>query len=338
MHNENEKFQVNRRTFLAGSLASLAMLAAPKWANASKNQPLSARMDFAPWGVQAAMYLAQSKGWFNEAGLEVDIQDGRGSGNTLQLVNAGQVDVGQVQLGLVPQALVKSAKVRAFAGFGRATDLAAIVDTNSSFQKVADLKGKRIVCFAGSPWAPFIDFWLAQGGLDRSSVDLMMVDATALWSTYTTGRADAILSTGPSIIPPAQLVRPSRAILASDAGVHFPSYGLIASNDSIANRGDALAALVKTQQRAWQYLKAGHADEGADAMIQLRPNAKLNKEVLINQIRLTLDTFDTPATNGKPIGWQAEQDWQAALVTMKKANALTKEVALSDIYTNQFIA
>lgn len=337
MKNEKAALKINRRTFIAGSLASLAMMAAPKRLRAATLTPLSARMDFAPWGVQAAMYLAQSKGWFTAAGLNVDIQDGRGSGNTLQLVNAGQVDIGQVQLGLVPQAIVKSAKVRAFAGFGRATDLAAIVDVNSPFHKVADLKGKRIVCFAGSPWAPFIDFWLAQGGLDRTSVELMMVDATALWSTYTTGRADAILSTGPSIIPPAQAVRPSRAILASDAGVNFPSYGLIASDTTVATRGEDLTALVKTQQQAWQYLKDGHAEEGADAMIQLRPNARLVKEVLVRQIQMTIDTFNTPATAGKPIGWQAESDWQAALKTMKEANALTKDVALSDIYTNQFI-
>lgn len=338
MNNHKAELRINRRSFIAGSLASMVMMTAPKFVQAAGLQTLSARMDFAPWGVQAAMYLAQSKGWFNDAGLAVDIQDGRGSGNTLQLVNAGQVDVGQVQLGLVPQARVKSARVTAFAGFARATDLAAIVDVNAPYQKVADLKGKRIVCFAGSPWAPFIDYWLAQGSLDRSSVDLMMVDASALWSTYTTGRADAILSTGPSIIPPAQAVRPSRAILASDAGVNFPSYGLIASDKTVATRGEALTALVKTQQRAWQYLKEGHADEGADAMIQLRPNAKLNKAILVRQIQLTLDTFTTPATAGKPVGWQAEADWQAALQTMKQANALTSDVSLSDIYTNQFVS
>ncbi|NKC49789.1 ABC transporter substrate-binding protein [Ochrobactrum anthropi ATCC 49188] len=49
------------------------------------------------------MHLCQVKGWFKDVGLEVYVQDGRGSGNTLQLVNAGQVDVGQVQLGLVPR-------------------------------------------------------------------------------------------------------------------------------------------------------------------------------------------------------------------------------------------
>ena len=59
-----------------------------------KLDKLSVRLDFSPWGVQAAMHLAQNKGWFKAAGLDVDIQDGRGSGSTIQLVNAGQADVG----------------------------------------------------------------------------------------------------------------------------------------------------------------------------------------------------------------------------------------------------
>lgn len=335
MNNGGNKFGILRRAFLAGSLATFA---APAIVRAQGLQPLSARMDFAPWGVQAAMHLAQVKGWFKDVGLEVDVQDGRGSANTLQLVNAGQVDVGQVQLGLVPQARIKSATVRSFAGFGRATDLACVVDRDSDYKTVADLKGKSIVCFAASPWAPFIDYWLAKGGLDRSSVELLLVDPAALWSTYTTRRADAILSTGPSIIPPAEAVRPSRGILASDAGVNFPSYGLIASDESIEKRGDALKALVAAQQKAWAYLRDGNAGEGADAMIQQRPNAKLVKEVLVRQIELTIETFETPATTGKPIGWQADADWNAALATMEEANAIPSGLTLSDVFTNDFIA
>ena len=106
----------------AASLTALAIalgLAGP----AVADEALTVRLDFSPWGVHAAMHLAQQQGWFDEAGLDVDVQDGRGSGNTLQLVNAGQVDVGQIQLGLVPAARQSGATVTSFAGFGRRTDL-----------------------------------------------------------------------------------------------------------------------------------------------------------------------------------------------------------------------
>ena len=72
-----------RRIFLS-TLMLLSIVAASTGASpASAQDKLSVRLDFSPWGVQAAMHLAQNKGWFKEAKLDIDIQDGRGSGNTI---------------------------------------------------------------------------------------------------------------------------------------------------------------------------------------------------------------------------------------------------------------
>jgi NitT/TauT family transport system substrate-binding protein len=86
---------LTRRTILAGVGAGAAAWPTRR-ARAQAADALSVRLDFSPWGIHAAMHLANTKGWFREARLTVDVQDGRGSGNTLQLVNAGQVDVGQI--------------------------------------------------------------------------------------------------------------------------------------------------------------------------------------------------------------------------------------------------
>src|SRR6201996_657164 len=141
-----------------GLLSILLLLTATAGglAPAAAQDKLSVRLDFSPWGVQAAMHLAQNKGWFKETGLDVDIQDGRGSGNTIQLVNAGQADVGQVQVGLVGSARAKGATIRAIATFQRRTDLCVLVDRDSPISRAADLRGKTVVVFAASPWAPFV--------------------------------------------------------------------------------------------------------------------------------------------------------------------------------------
>jgi len=324
--------KLTRRAALVGASGAIA---APHVARAQQEK-LTVRLDFSPWGVQAAMHLAETKGWFRDAGLAVDVQDGRGSGNTLQLINAGQADVGQIQVGLIAQAREQGATVRAFAGFGRRTDLAVLVDRDSPMQKVQDFRGKSIVVFAASPWAPFIDAWLKAGGLDRNSVNVMFVDPAALWGTYTAKRADGLMSTTPSAIPVAEKPRPSRAIQADDAGVVFPSYGLIATEATIRTRGPALKRLVETQQRAWAQLKA-NLDEGIEAMIKQRPDAKLDAAVLREQIKLTIEFFDTPATKGKAIGWQSEEDWTAALRALEAAGAIKPGWKAGDYFTNEFI-
>jgi NitT/TauT family transport system substrate-binding protein len=319
--------------FLRAAFVACLTLAA---GSAMAQERISVRLDFSPWGVHAAMHLAEARGWFREAGLVVDVQDGRGSGNTLQLVNAGQADVGQIQLGLIAQAREAGATVKSFAGFGRRTDLSVLVDRDSPIRTVQDFRGKSLVVFAASPWAPFIDAWLRAGGLDRTSVNVMFVDPAALWGTYTAKRADGLMSTTPSAIPVAEGPRPSRAVQAEDAGIAFPSYGLMATEATIRARGPALAALVATQQRAWTYLRA-NPDDGAAAIARARPDARLDARVLREQIRLTIEFFDTPATQGRPIGWQAEADWTKALRALEAAGAVKPGWQASNYFTNELV-
>ena len=110
-------------------------------------------------------------------------------------------------------------------------------------------------------------------------------------------------------------VRPALASTLRAAGTGALSISVGSSPTlavaTIRARGPALAALVATQQRAWAHL-ASNPDDGVEAMIRQRPDAKLDRDVLRAQIRLTIEFFDTPATKGRPIGWQAEQLVQVA--------------------------
>lgn len=303
---------------------------------AGAQEQLTVRLDFSPWGVHAGMHLAQQRGWFEEAGLNVEVQDGRGSGNTLQLVNAGQVDVGQVQLGLLAAAREEGAKVTSFAGFQRKTDLCILVDKDSETSEIADLKGKSLVVFAASPWASFVNDFIAAGGLEEGDVEILFVDPAALWGTYTAGRADGLMSTIGSAIPVAEASRPSKCLMLDLAELYFPSYGLIASEDVIAERGEELAKLVEVQQRAWAEIKE-NPQAGVDAILAMRQDAKLNPEVLREQIQLTVDYFDTPATEGKPIGWQSEEDWAQALAGMEKIGLIASGWTATDYFTNDLV-
>jgi NitT/TauT family transport system substrate-binding protein len=324
------------RRILLSTMMLLGIAAGAGSSPAAAEDKLSVRLDFSPWGVQAAMHLAQNQGWFKQAGLDVDIQDGRGSGNTIQLVNAGQADVGQVQVGLVGSARAKGAKIQSIATFQHRTDLCILIDRDSPMTKVADLRGKTVVVFAASPWAPFIDVYLKSGGLTRDDVKIDVVDAAALFGTYIAKRADGLMSTTGSALPIAEAQRPSKCLLASDGGIAFPSYGLVAREDTIAAKGAALRKLIAVEQRAWAQLQKAPED-GVKAMLAERPDAKLNPEVLLNQIKLTLDYFDTAATKGKPIGWQAQEDWEAALKSMQAAGVVEAGWNARDYYTNALV-
>jgi NitT/TauT family transport system substrate-binding protein len=324
--------RISRRFVIAASGA----VALPHIARAADT--LSVKLDFFPWGMHAGIHLAAVNGWFKEAALDVTTEDGRGSANALQLVNAGQFDVGQIQVGLLSQAAASGARLKAFAGFMRATDLACTVPEESTLHTVADMRGKSLVCFGASPWMPFVDLWLKVGGLTRDDVNLMLVDPAALFGTYTSGRADALLSPVGAALPVARKGRPSRPIMASDAGIFFPSYGLVATDAVLQSKRDALRRLVQTQQRAWAWLADNHLDDGVAAAQKQRPDSRIDPDIFREQIRICLTLFNTPNTADKPIGWQSQADWDACIATQIAAGVVKPGLQSSDFFTNDMIA
>lgn len=305
---------------------------------AQKIEKVSIRTDFTPAGSHAALHLAFVKGWFKDVGLDVDLQDGKGSLNTIQLIGTRDVDVGQLSVSTVPAAREAGMKVRSVASFARRSDFAVLVPKDSDIRKAQDLRGKRLVLFATSPWVPLVDTFLANAGMKREDVTVLFVDASAMYPTYSANRADAVLSLAPFALPVLEKIKPSVSIDAADYGIAMPALGLVAHEDMIAKRPEVLRKVVDVTVKAWEYIRDKGTDEAVAAVIKNRPDAKLDPDILAGQAKGYVAYFDTPNTKSKPVGWQSDEDWKQALVLMRKTGLIKSEMALQDVFTNDFIS
>src|SRR3984885_13044203 len=88
------KLQMRRRTILA---AAPALVAAPYVARAQTGKPEKTKVVLAVGGKSALYYLsltiAEKKGFFKDAGLEVEISDFAGGTKSLESLIGGSVDV-----------------------------------------------------------------------------------------------------------------------------------------------------------------------------------------------------------------------------------------------------
>lgn len=304
----------------------------------AESEKLRVRLDFSAWGMHAAMHLAQQKGWFKDAGLDVEIQDGTGTINTLQLVAVGQMDIGQVQLGTMAIAKENGLDLISIAGFARKGDLAVLVDEKLDVKSPADLIGKKLVCFTTSPWAPFIDPYFKASDVPKSKANVVMVAPSAMISTYASGNSDGFLSQAPFGQPMVAKVRPAKTLLLADSGINFPSYGLVTTPKALSDRTEAIKKFTQIQVKAWQYIYAGHEDEAVAAIVAQRPNAKLDPEILRAQIVAYREFFESPSQKGAPFGLQNDADWVAAIQSMEQVGAIKPGHKPSDYYTNAMLA
>ena len=112
---------------------------------------------------------------------------------------------------------------------------------------------------------------------------------------------------------------------------------MLVQQKMIDEKAAVLQRFTPVTTKAWDYIIDNHLDEAVDAVIKQRPNEKLDPAVIKAQIQLYLPLFATPATKGKPMGWQAEEDWAAALKAMEDAAVIKPGSKPSDYYTNRFI-
>ncbi|MBO1111576.1 ABC transporter substrate-binding protein [Bordetella petrii] len=322
---------------LAAAAAGLAAALACQAAAAQALEPLKVRLDWTPWGVQAAFHLAQHKGWYKQAGLDVTLEDGNGSVTTVQIVGSGDsFDLGHAALASMMIARDKGLPVKAVAVFARHSDIGLLVPADSGITGPAQLKGKKVAYTAGSLEAPFIDAFLARGKLAKSDIDLVNVDAAGKASTYAVGRADAAFSTIPFFLPVVSQNRPSKAVRFADFGLDMPSFGLFANEQKLAERGEAIGRFASVSARAWEYIYAGHQDEAVAAILAERPQARLDPRVLRGQIDALRDYFGTPAA-GRRLGAPVPADWVQAVRTLSSVGLVRADADPAGFYVPDLV-
>lgn len=324
---------LTRRHFVTAACAS----AASPWVRAqAAAMKLDFMLDFTPHGLHAPYFLAQQKGWFKEAGLNVNIQDGKGSVAVIQLAGAGKIDVGHAALGAMAIAQSKGVPVKAISSILRTNPVGVLFTKGAGYKSPADFKGKELIYTPSSLESPFVDTFLAAGNLKHGDVKLLATDIPSKVSTYLSGKGDGVVAPIPYMMAIMGGKRDSDWLRFTDFGMPMLDYGMVAGEDAIKAKPEALAAFNKVIARSFAYVLGGKLDEGVKAIVDARPEVKLNPEVLATQFKAYAQYIYTPTTQGLPVGAISAKDFEDTAATLKKFDLIPAAAKATDFYTLAF--
>ncbi|MSP51341.1 MAG: hypothetical protein EXQ91_02950 [Alphaproteobacteria bacterium] len=193
----------------------------------------------------------------------------------------GGIDLGKAAVSTIAPATPKGTSLRAIATCLPGNDLGVLVpsETGAKTVKVLEAKGISIIYTPGWLEAPFMDAFLKAGGSHRNKIKLIGVDATAKISSYMSGAGGSVVTSTPFLEPVLRKHKPSNVIKFSDHGLSLPSLGLIVGEETIVGKADALRKVVVVTANAWEKIlgDANAKKEAIDAIIAMRPNAKLDR-------------------------------------------------------------
>ncbi|WP_028922222.1 ABC transporter substrate-binding protein [Pseudonocardia acaciae] len=299
--------------------------------------PVTVQLDYIPSGQYGAFFLAQTRGFYSEAGLDVKIVPGQGTAQVVQRIQAGAAQIGFTDLIAVASSRAQNAKVKMIAPIYQKPPY--VIDTLQSGANVTDLRqlsGLTIGTGAGSFSPNVIRGVMRAAGLDPSGVRFTNIDPSTKNALLLQGKVPAIetfMTTEVSLKASAGDTKLSSLVLG-DHGLSLYSNGLVATDDYLATHGDVVRKFVAATLKGWQ---AAAQDPGAarDAVLAAQP--ALDPDVSLDMVRVVNGLAVTPYTRTHGLGAIDPEEMRRSYDFIRRNLGLDGLPPVADLYSADFL-
>jgi len=322
---------------LSALLLSVAasMLAAPSPALAKDE--VTMRLDWTLQGFHLPFVWALDKGYYDAEGIDAKLLEGRGSGNTAQLIGAKTDMFGGADASTAALTRSRGAEIKVLASFIQRSEGAVVSFASSGFKTPKDLIGKTVGTSQGSSSTVLFHAMLKASNIADSQVNIVTVDSTAKVASLLQHRVDAITGLMSAECAQVQAESEGQAVncmRVADFGVKALGEALIVNDDTIKANPDLVRRFVKASLRGWA---EAVNDPAQAAEIGHKHFPLADPKVLKAQFEMVLQSLHSPSSEGHPIGWMAEDDWKGTIEMLKTFMGLTSNAPISDYYTDAYI-
>jgi NitT/TauT family transport system substrate-binding protein len=255
---------------------------------------------FGAVGRDSFVWVAKEKGFYKDAGIDIDIQKGAAGTANLTLLKSGKVQFACLDLtGAIIQAGTgKFTDWRAVAAIHQQTLVSIMTTKDTGITRPTDLKGKTVATAAGSVSEQLFPAYAKLAGLDPSTVKIQGAQTTALNGLMASRKVDA-LSTFLLSQTALQTVSKKEVVVLPYSQYLSDLFGnaILTSPDTIATKKDLVTRFVKATMQGLQYT-VDHPDEAAQILHNAEPTSAI--PAAVGEIN-AMKPYVTPA-NGAPIG------------------------------------
>jgi NitT/TauT family transport system substrate-binding protein len=317
-------------------LASCVLLAAlPAKAADSVNLAL----DWVVGGVHAGYYVAKDKGFYSSSGLDVTIQRGFGSGDTIKRVASGTATFGIADTSAVIAALAnESIPVRIVGMVYDHATIGLIYLAQSGIKTPKDLIGRKIGRSASGASVNMFPAFLKANNIDRGKLHEVVVDGATFVPILMSGQVDAVLEQS-ILIGKFQRIAASAgkkavAMPYSEFGLAGYGNGIIANLDTIKNKKDIVSRFVAATLKGTAYA-FDHPQEAIAIMRKSHP--ELDAQSAEDQLLALKDIENTAQIRKAGLGHIEKVKMEKNRDNVVSALSLKKSVPVDQIYTDSFL-
>lgn len=301
---------------------------------AAAQDKVSLRLNWYLGGLHVPFYYGKDRGFYAAEKIDLTINEGRGSANTVQVVAAGSDTFGLADSSSVIVAASKGAEVKSVMTVLSSTGFSVVSAASSGIRTPKDLEGKRLAVSPGDPLAQLFRAVAAVNNIDMSKISLVQVDPAAKVVSVLEKRADALLGGADDqyFLIKYKGVEPA-ALRFADLGANIVGMTILTKGDLIKSNPDLVRRFVRATIRSWDEAKK-NPGAAVDAAMKVKPD--LNRQSMLDQLGVDIELMDSKNVKGRT-GFGAQADWEQTLNLLKRYRDLDTNLPWTAFHTNEFV-
>jgi NitT/TauT family transport system substrate-binding protein len=304
----------------------------PPASNAQELKKITFLTNYVYNGRHAPFFVGLEKGFFKEAGFDIDIKPATGSGFVITAIDGGQADYGMADISSVVQGVAKGAKVKAFMVYTDITTngLAAL----SPYPTAQSVVGKKIAAGQTDSVRVILPIIFDLQGLDASKIDWQTADPSVYISLLMNDRVDLYTASSDSDVPALKkVVEPQGKTVYfssfAEWGYDIFGYVLLGAADALAKDPEEAGRFAEATKKAVEYSIA-NPDETAQIMVKHNPTMGI--ELVKTQWSGTIQSIQTPYVAKNGYGVALKDRIERSIALTQKALKLDGQVMPDDLY------
>ena len=308
-------------THLFARIAVCAAAVVGSW-GAMAAEKVSVRLNWIPGTEHSYFYLGKEKGWYADAGIDLEILAGQGSTVSVKTVGAGENTFAIADVASVARAWEAGVPLVAVAVLLKESATVVYSLKSMNIGQMGDLCGKKIGLNIKSTTAEQYRAMLRLANLKDCDITEIPVSGGGAKEVMS-GSVDAAVIF--SYEEPAQLQSKGQTLNLISASQFFKLYSLsIITNDETAAKKKGLVdSFVKVTEQSIKYTLL-HPDEAKQAFLKTAPEADLAYENLKFDLFLKLLVADDPS--GNSIGQGTKDGWLKSVKLLRELGIVKSDI------------
>ena len=319
----------------SGVIAALGVQAQQRTSN------VKFALDFTIQGPQGIFLLANEKGYLQSEGINMTIDRGFGSGDTVQKVAAGTYDMGFGDINAVIEFNARNPgkEVIGVAMIYNTPPHAVMALKGKGVNSPKDLEGKTLAAPAGDAARRLFPVYAKAVGIDASKVNFVNVDAPLREPTLARGQADAITGfefTSVLNLKAANVKEEDvNVFMYSDFLPNLYGNAVIVTKDYATKNPDVVKAVLRAFTKSWKDT-INKPDEAVTAVVKRDPllSAALERERLIRVLKRNIYVRDVELFG---FGAVRKDRITGAIKLISEAYGLPVRLTVDNVFQDKFL-